>query len=240
MPIAKEGLREIALAALLFGGLAAATWRLFWPAAVLFLIVWLAILAFFRDPRRRRTYEPGELCAPADGMITEVSKLDHHETIGGPAARIGIFLSILDVHVNRSPCAGTIRSIDYRKGSFLDARHPESGERNEASTMILDTDNGMPGPVVVRQVAGKVARRIVCNVGVGDRMPMGHRFGMIKFGSRTELIFPLLQETEVLAGVGDKTKAGLTILARQGSVSVKRSPREKSGSDAVEKEEMIV
>jgi phosphatidylserine decarboxylase len=240
MPIAKEGLREIALAGLLLGGLAVAAWWLFWPAAIVFLVIWLGILAFFRDPRRLRTYEPGELCAPADGTITEISKLDHHETIGGPAVRVGIFLSILDVHINRSPCAGIVRSIDYRKGTFLDARHPESGERNEASTMVLDTDEGMPGPMVVRQVAGKVARRIVCNVGVGDRMPIGHRFGMIKFGSRTELIFPLLQETEVLAGIGDKTKAGLTILARQGSASMKRSERDKFASDAVDKQEMTV
>ncbi|UCF34905.1 MAG: phosphatidylserine decarboxylase [Phycisphaerales bacterium] len=240
MPIAKEGLREIAIATVLLGGLAAAAWWLFWPAAILFLIVWLGILAFFRNPQRHPTGEVGELCAPADGTITEISKLDHHETIGGPAVRIGIFLSILDVHVNRSPCAGTVRSIDHRKGRFLDARHPESGERNEASTMILDTDDGMPGPIVVRQVAGKVARRIVCHAGVGDRMPMGHRFGMIKFGSRTELIFPLLRETEVPAGVGDKTKAGLTILARQGSALMQRSKCEKAGPDAVEKQEVTM
>jgi phosphatidylserine decarboxylase len=215
MPIAREGLREIIWATLLLGALAAVGYWLFWPAAILPVIVWLWVISFFRNPRRRRSHKPGDLCSPADGRITEVTELDQHDVIGGPAVRIGMFLSIFDVHANRSSCGGTIRSIEYKKGEFLDARHVESGVRNEANTLVIDPEDGMPGPIVIRQVAGKVARRICCHVGVGDRMEIGQRFGMIKFGSRTELILPRSASTEVLVSVGDQAYAGLTILARQ-------------------------
>ncbi len=215
MPIAREGLREIAWATLLLGALAGVGYWLFWPAAIPFVIVWLWVISFFRDPRRRRSYAPGDLCSPADGRITEITELDQHAVIGGPAVRIGMFLSLFDVHANRSSCGGTVRSIEYTKGEFLDARHVESGERNESNTLVVDPEDGMPGPIIIRQVAGKVARRICCHVGVGDRMEIGQRFGMIKFGSRTELIVPRLPGTEVLVAIGDKAHAGLTILAQQ-------------------------
>ena len=215
MPIAREGLREIAAATLLLGACAALGVWLFWPLAIPFVVIWVWVLAFFRDPRRRRTYAPGDLCSPADGTVTEITELEHYDAIGGPAVRIGIFLSIFDVHANRMPCSGRVRSLFYREGEFLDARHPESGRRNESNTLTIDPDASMPGPIEVRQVAGKVARRIICHARANEHLPIGHRFGMIKFGSRTELIFPRLDTTELCVKVGDKTRAGLTILARQ-------------------------
>jgi len=214
MPIAREGYREIAVATLLLGACVAVCVWLFWPLAIPFAIVWVWVLSFFRDPRRERSYDKGELCSPADGTITEISELDDYEPIGGRAVRIGMFLSIFNVHANRAPCSGVVRAIDYVPGEFLDARHPESGKRNESNTLVIDPDAPLPGPVVVRQVSGKVARRIVCHTREGDRMPIGHRFGMIKFGSRTELIIPLAAGTEVTVEIGDKVRAGLTILAR--------------------------
>ena len=215
MPIAREGLREIALATLVLGGLAAACIWLFWPAAILPGIVWLWVLSFFRDPRRQRTFEPGDLCAPADGTVTEVTELDRYESIGGPAVRIGIFLSLLNVHVNRLPCSGRVRSLSYRTGEFLDARHPESGRRNESNTLLIDPDEPMPGPLEVRQIAGVLARRIICHAAVDQHLTTGARFGLIKFGSRTELIIPRLPNTKISVRVGDKVRAGLTVVARQ-------------------------
>ena len=138
--------------------------------------------------------------------------------IGGPVLRIGMFLSLFNVHVNRAPCSGRVRALSYKKGEFLDARHPESGKRNESNTILIDPDEPMPGPIYVRQVAGLVARRIICHIRVDDHMPIGYRFGLIKFGSRTELIIPRRRDTEVLVKIGDKVRGGLTILARQPGV----------------------
>ena len=215
MPIAKEGLREIVLGTLILGACAAGGYWLWWPVAVPFVILWLWVVSFFRDPRRRGWYDSGELCAPADGKVTEITELEDYEGIDGPAVRIGIFLSIFDIHINRTPCAGRIRLLAYRPGEFLDARHRESGQRNEANTLLIDPDPPLFGPLVVRQVAGVLARRIICHAQVDEHLPMGARFGMIKFGSRTELIIPRRKNTEIKVGIGDKVKAGLTIVARQ-------------------------
>lgn len=213
--IAKEGLREISLATLVLAALGAGAGYVWWPLAIPFAVVWGWVLSFFRDPRRVRTYAPGEICSSADGTVTEVTTLDHHDSVGGPAIRIGVFLSLFNVHVNRAPCTGKVRSLLHKPGAYLDARHPESGTRNESNTVLIDPDAPMPGPIEVRQVAGLVARRIICNVKVGEHMPIGHRFGLIKFGSRTEVILPRGPGTQVAVQVGDKVRGGLTILARQ-------------------------
>lgn len=215
MPIAKEGFREIALATVILGACAVGFGYWFWPLAAPFIIVWLWVLSFFRDPKRQRTFQPGELCAPADGTVTEISSIDDSPAIGGPAIRLGVFLSLFDVHINRSPCKGRIRSLAYQAGEFLDARHPESGRRNESNTVLIDPDAPMPGPVEVRQIAGLVARRIVCHAEVNDRLAIADRFGLIKFGSRTELLIPRRDGTEIVVRIGDKVRAGLTVVARQ-------------------------
>ncbi len=215
MPIAREGLREIALATVVLGLCAWGVSLVFWPLAIPLVLVWIWVVLFFRDPARRRSYVGGDLCGPADGTVTEVTELDHHESIGGPAVRIGIFLSLFDVHINRAPCSGRVRQLSYNSGEFLDARNPESGHRNESNTLLIDPDDPMPGPVEVRQVAGLLARRIICHAAPNEHLQIGSRFGLIKFGSRTELIIPRRENTEVLIGVGDKVRAGLTIIARQ-------------------------
>ena len=234
MRIAREGLPQILMATLVLGALGAlgAWWH--WAAVVPFLIVWIWVLTFFRDPVRIRRFEAGELCSPADGTITEISQLESHDAFDGPAVRIGMFLSLFNVHINRSPCAATVRSIDYQPGLFLDARHPDSGAKNESNTLLLDPDAPMPGPVVVRQVAGLLARRIICHAKPGDHMATGFRFGLIKFGSRTELIIPKIAGTEVAVRIGDKVKAGLTLLARQ------RIESEPAGSSKSEERQVAV
>lgn len=215
MPIAREGFREIALAAVVLGLCGWGAWWLYWPLAAPFVLLWVWVVLFFRDPVRRRGYTDGDLSSPADGRVTEISELDHYEPIGGPAIRVGIFLGLMDVHINRAPCSGRVRELSYHSGEFLDARHPESGRRNESNTVLIEPDAPMPGPVEVRQIAGLVARRIICHASANDHLRIGARFGLIKFGSRTELIIPWRENTEILVEIGDKVRAGLTILARQ-------------------------
>lgn len=215
MPIAREGLREIALATLILGGLAAAGSYLWWPLAIPFVALWVFVILFFRDPRRTRRHEPNEWCSPADGTVTEITNLDGYPPIDGPAVRIGMFLSLFNVHINRSPCTGRVRSTEYRQGLFLDARHRESGSRNESNTLVIDPEAPLSGPIVVRQVAGYVARRIICHAQEGTRLGTGERFGLIKFGSRTELIIPRKAGTVVCVAVGDRVRAGITVLAMQ-------------------------
>lgn len=215
MPIAREGLREIALATVVLGLLAwGAAWAS-WPLAIPFALVWVWVLSFFRDPIRLGTFERGDLCAPADGTVTEITLLDNYEPLGGPAIRIGMFLSLFNVHVNRSPYSGTVRSLSYRAGEYLDARHPESGKRNESNTLLIDPDAPLLGPIEVRQVAGFIARRIICHARANQHLNIGERFGLIKFGSRTELVIPQRSGTEILVKLGDQVRAGLTVMARQ-------------------------
>ncbi len=198
--------------AALYLAITASPW--FWLAALPGMAAWLFTLLFFRDPPRTVPGEPGLLAAPADGVVTEITRLDRHEGIDGPALRIGIFLSIFDVHINRSPCAGRVLTTKYKAGEFLDARHRESGARNEANTLVIDPEEAIPGPVIVRQIAGVIARRIVCHVGPGSMVARGERFGMIKFGSRTELIVPADGRLEPAVKMNDHVKAGRTVIMR--------------------------
>lgn len=222
VPLHPAGGREISLIILFFGGLAAVAFGLgfagfswFWTIGIVALLHGAAGVAFFRDPERTTPDEPGILVAPADGKLVETTALDHHPDIGGPATLIGIFLSVFNVHVNRSPCAGVVRAIRYEPGQFLDARNSQSSAKNEANTLIIEPDEPMGGPVVVRQIAGLIARRVICTLKVGDRVEIGQRIGLIKFGSRTELIVPGHDRFQVVAPMGRQVRGASTILARR-------------------------
>lgn len=184
----------------------------FWLLAVPLLAVWLFTIAFFRDPHRSIPHAPGLMVSPADGKVSEITHLDNYEGIDGPAIRIGIFLSVFDVHINRSPCVGRVTKTTYQPGEFLDARHPESGIRNEAMTITLQPEDNRQSPIIVRQIAGLIARRIICRVGEGDSVERGQRIGLIKFGSRTELIVSANSGLEPTVKVDDHVKGGATIL----------------------------
>jgi phosphatidylserine decarboxylase len=221
MLLTRDGLREITLTTLVLGGgggvaaylaVTASPW--FWLVAVPGLAAWLFTLCFFRDPPRTVPAGEGLLVAPADGKVTEITQLESHEGIDGPALRIGIFLSIFDVHINRAPCAGRVTATAYTPGEFLDARHEQSGARNEANTVIINPTAPIKGPVIVRQIAGLIARRIVCRVGTGATVARGEKFGMIKFGSRTELIVPAGGGLEPAVKLNDHVRAGRTIIMR--------------------------
>lgn len=226
-PLAIEGKRELGLASVVLipamvvcaiGGQAGHWWA--WILAALAMIVWLAILMFFRDPPRRIPTEQDLLVSPADGKVTAIHAIPQDDKSAGQATGISIFLSVLNVHINRSPCDGTVREVTYKPGQFLDARDPQSEQLNESNRIVIDADDPAVGPVIVRQVAGLIARRIVCNVSPGDHVTRGQKIGMIKFGSRTDLIFADQSSYQPIVKEGDRVHAGTTVLARKNAAGV--------------------
>ena len=198
-----------------------------WVFAVLFAItalgwwlgsVWVTVLAallivfclnFFRDPDREVPPEPEAIVAAADGTITDIIEIDETEVLKAPCRRVGIFLSVFDVHVNRAPTEGRIVYLKHCPGLCLDARLPDCSLKNEAMVWAFENPRVT---LVVRQITGAIARRIVPWGKLGDTVKKGERFGMIRFGSRTEVYLPLT--SEVAVRVGDKVRGGATIIAR--------------------------
>ena len=176
-----------------------------WPWAILPLLLAGFFLWFFRDPQRAIPSGPGLIVSPADGLVTEAVTIS---TPDGPRQRISIFLSVFDVHVNRSPIAGTVTAVLYQKGKYLNAMNPACAECNEQNIVTV---RGEGIEVTFKQIAGLLARRIVFNPRIGDRLERGRRVGMIKFGSRTDLIFP--PEAELRVKPGQRVKGGASILA---------------------------
>jgi len=176
------------------------------------LLLWT--LCFFRDPPRRCPCDPAVLLAPADGLITEIQTIEEADFIGGPALRIGIFLSIFSTHINRAPCNVRVERITYKKGKYKNALNPRSARVNESNELALVRTDRPNDKLIVRQISGAIARRIVCDARPGARLTSGQKFGMIKFGSRTELYLPIRSNARCLVKVGDKVKAGLTALVR--------------------------
>jgi len=176
-------------------------------------VVWLALLLFFRDPPRRvpPDLQWGDMLSPADGVISAIERVPKHETVAGPAVIIRIFLSVLNVHINRAPFDGEVVAMRYQPGKFLNAQTAESARVNEFNLLTVRIETGET--IGLRQVSGMIARRIVCAVKVGDRLRRGGRFGMIKFGSTTELILPHPEEVAVHIRPGQRVRAGRTILA---------------------------
>jgi phosphatidylserine decarboxylase len=203
IPVAPEGWPFIFPPAAAACILAAMGW---WAAGAVFAVAAAAFLGFFRDPERTVPRMPGALVAPADGKVMGVALVEDHWV--GPAVRLSIFLSPLDVHVNRAPMAGVVRDVEYARGRYLAAYRPEASEVNERCTLLLEGDQGR---VAVRQIAGVLARRIVCRVKPGDKLEAGQRFGLIRFGSRTDLIAP--RGTDVRVAAGDRVRGGETIMA---------------------------
>jgi len=215
IPFARWGLAELQLMG--YPLLALSVALLFspvWPLALVSGTVLGLVVYFFRDPPRQVPVEAGLLVAPADGKVVEITRLDHDDFVGGPAVRIGIFLSIFNVHVNRSPCQARVISLDYKPGKFLSALKPASALENESMWIGLEEDVAPHRRLAVRQIAGQFARRIVCNLRPGEALGRGQKFGMIKLGSRTELILSDEPALRVEAHVGQVVKAGLTVLAR--------------------------
>lgn len=195
-------------------------WKLALAAAVCWLLGWgwlgwlfAALTAFtaffFRDPERQVPMDRSALVSPADGRVLRVESLGHEEFIGGPAVKVSIFLSVFNVHVNRSPITGTVRLQQYRAGKMLPAFKSHASDENERNTLGIE---GQGIRVLVHQITGLVARRIVCRKVPGDSLLQGQRFGLIKFGSCTELVMPA--HVQVLVANGQKVRGGETLIAR--------------------------
>ena len=178
-------------------------------------------LSFFRDPYRAIPSDKNLLLAPADGKITEIEIVKNNELIGGDAMKIGIFLSIFNTHINRAPCNTKIEKITYKKGKYLNALNPRSGQINESNDLEMIRTDAPNDRLIVRQISGAIARRIVCDKTTGQELSGGEKIGMIKFGSRTELYLPVSKDAQCLVKIGDKVKAGLTPLVRYSPESTK-------------------
>ena len=186
--------------------LAVAALKIPWLTATVGVLA-LEIFWFFRDPERTIPSGEGLVVAPADGKIVDISEVREDRFLKDRAIKISIFLNIFNVHVNRTPCSGVIRSIVYQAGTFLAANKALASTENEQNAILLETPSG--GRVVFIQVAGLIARRIVCWAKEGDKVERGDRFGMIRFGSRTDLFLPL--GTEIRVERGDKVKGGSSV-----------------------------
>ena len=178
--------------------------------APLFALALIFVLWFFRDPERRSKAAETALLSPADGKIVEIVEVDESEYVGGRALKIAIFMSVFNVHVNRSPSPATVEWVRHEPGKFMNAISAQAGLENEHTLVALR--DGSQRPVLVNLVAGLIARRIVCAVGPGDALERGQRLGMIKFGSRVEVFLPLDSGFDVAVKLGETVQAGATVL----------------------------
>jgi len=186
-------------------------WLTSWPLALVPMVLAVFFLWFFRDPERSIPAGDGLIVSPGDGLVTETVRL---ETPEGPRQRISVFLSVFDVHVNRSPIAGTITAVRYQKGKYLNAMNPASADQNEQNIVTVRGD-GIE--VVFKQIAGLLARRIVFVPAEGSVIGRGERVGLIKFGSRVDVVLPADAELRVKPGV--RVKGGASVLAAMPAAS---------------------
>jgi phosphatidylserine decarboxylase len=226
IPITKYGLPQVALypaiiVAMMVVGLFALSraggspWAAaVWAAEVILFVVLVWAFSFFRDPHREVPSGSNLMLSPADGTVTDVDILNSCDYMDGKVLRVGIFLSVFNVHINRAPCKARIVEVTYKEGKFKDARRADSSKVNESNDVRMERLDEPRDPVMVRQVSGAIARHIVCKAKPGDLFEMGQRFGMIKFGSRTELYVPARASARCLVKPGDKVRAGLDILVR--------------------------
>jgi phosphatidylserine decarboxylase len=190
----------------------------FYIIALIFFIIWIAIAAFFRSPVRNITNDPRLLVSPADGLVKDIEVLkecDYSSYFENkPVIRIGIFLSVLNVHLNRVPCDLKVIDVIYKKGKYYDARDDRAGKENESNIIIGDANAaGLSFPIGIKQISGAIARRIVCDTQISNCLKKGEKYGMIKFGSRTEIYLPYNDGIKITAQIGDKVTAGTSIIA---------------------------
>ena len=227
LPFAREGLAELLILSILFFGAAAvliavlslrntpfdtigiAGWLLTATSIVLgMLVVW-----FFRDPHRNIPAGDGVVVSAADGKVVAIDELECHPDLNGPAVSIGIFLSIFNVHINRAPMGAKVIALRYKEGKFLNALKAESATENEQLTIHLETLHSPHRHFIVKQITGAIARWIVCWLKPQDELKTGEKLGMIKLGSRTEMILPLEEGLTIHVALGDQVKAGSDIIA---------------------------
>lgn len=212
IPFVRVGLAELFLIAGGFLLLALLVGWYWWPLALIPLVLAGLVVWFFRDPHREIPVEPGTVVSPADGKLVQIERVEDPEL--GRCVQFGIFLSIFNVHANRTSLPGRVVAVRYRPGKFLNALRPESARENENLDIVLTESETPTGRLRIRQITGQFARRIVCWVRPGDVLARGEMYGMIKLGSRTELVIPDDESLEILAEVGASIVAGSSVLAR--------------------------
>jgi phosphatidylserine decarboxylase len=214
LPITRHGLREIVIGSIILACIAAGLGFVHWSLTFLIVPLWIWLFAFFRDPNRTVPAEQHAMVSPADGKVTDIMELDHIPELNGPGTRVGIFLSVFSVHINRAPCDGKVLAVNYKKGKFINAMsHNNASEQNESNTVIIgDAADGRP-IAVVKQIVGLIARRIICTVQVGQSVDRGGRIGMIKFGSRTELYIAKHLQPQVVVRIGQAVNGAADIIA---------------------------
>jgi len=193
-----------------------------WAWASLPVLLALFFLWFFRDPKRVCPTDPGLIVSPGDGLVTETVAIS---TPAGPRQRISIFLSVFDVHVNRSPIAGVITRVEYKKGLYLNAMNPASAERNEQNSVTVQGDGY---EVTFKQIAGLLARRIVFNHREGESLLRGQRVGLIKFGSRVNVIVP--EHARICVKPGERVKGGRTVIAAMADTGISPETDQSEGA----------
>lgn len=215
IPLAPYGKNEIILSCiiLLVAGYFA---YVIYPLLTLVPLVLIGfIFYFFRHPDRQVPDGDNLVLSPADGKVIDIAETPENEFIKTETVRVGIFLSVFNVHVNRSPCKGQVSYLDYKKGKYLVASHKDAPSQNERNTIGLAVKSGSAGyKILLRQIAGIIAQRIVCDCKLNDMLASGQPFGMIKFGSRTEIYIPKDRLQEFNIKLGDKVKGGETVIAR--------------------------
>src|SRR5687768_1385816 len=210
----RHGTREMLIGSIVLAVVAIGLGLAWWPLALVIVPVLVWLFAFFRDPEREIPVEQNTMVSPADGKVSDVTEVAHDELLGGPAVRVGIFLSVFNVHVNRSPCDGRVVKAEHKSGRFINAlRHGEASEQNESKTVVLAEPTTNKPVAVVRLIVGMIARRIIFTPQVGDVLRRGERIGMIKFGSRTELTIAQWLEPEIRVKVGDNVRGGADVIA---------------------------
>ncbi len=218
LPLTRHGLREMLIGSvvLVCTGVVLGWWTGVWGSSLIVLPVLIWLFAFFRDPERRVPAEQNAMVSPADGVVSDITPLEHFDLLGGPCVRVGIFLSVFNVHINRAPCDGKVIDVQYKKGRFINAmKHDDASSQNESNTLVLAEPVGdNPRPIaVVKQIVGLIARRIICTCSVGETIRRGDRIGMIKFGSRTELYIPTWLKPRIEVKVGQKVRGAADIIA---------------------------
>lgn len=211
-PFTPYGSRELLLSVVALGAVTAAAVWLWPPAAVVPVGLLVLAVAFFRDPDRTPPEGDDLMVSPADGRVADIEEVREEEFLATDAVRVGVFMSLFNVHVNRAPVDGRVVYRGYRPGKFHNAMSPAAARENECSLVGLELQDGTR--VLVKQIAGVVARRIVTDCEVGAELRRGARFGMVKFGSRLEVYVPKSADMELCVAVGDAVRAGRSALLR--------------------------
>ena len=223
-PFAKrEWMTLLAIGVLLSAAAAMLYW---WWVVMAVIVVVAALLLFFRDPQRTIPSDRHVMVSPADGRVSSVHEVAHFEPFGGPATCVRVFLSVLDVHVNRSPCHARVASVTHRPGKHLNALNPQSADDNEANMILLHHPAHKRPVAAVRQVAGLLARTICCNAKPGQIIQRGQTIGIIKLGSTAELYVPAELEPKIAVKQGDHVTGGATILAHYSLIASADAPED--------------